>query len=123
MMRLWIALARSRYLAAPGSCAQDATRVALTRAAAATMVTLSAFMPGQYTPHRRRRVYNSPNVSRARASMRRILLVALVLCATICAQSAALTEEQETHQGSDHCCGLCHLGPAPVLPSAVSAMV
>src|SRR5215469_16310046 len=57
------------------------------------------------------------------AGARRILLVALVLCATVCAQSATLTEEQETHHGSDHCCGLCHLGPAPVLSSAVSAIV
>jgi hypothetical protein len=53
---------------------------------------------------------------------RRILLVAMVLCATVCAQSAALSEEQETHHGSDHCCGLCHLGPAPVLPAATSAV-
>jgi hypothetical protein len=62
-------------------------------------------------------------MSHAGASVRRLLLIVLVLSATLCAQSAALTEEQESHDGSDHCCGLCHLGPAPVLPAAASATI
>jgi hypothetical protein len=62
-------------------------------------------------------------MSHAGASVRRLLLIALVLSATLCAQSAALTEEQESHHGSDHCCGLCHMGPAPVLPAVARVIV
>jgi len=66
--------------------------------------------------------YTGPSMSQAGSCARRFLLIVLVLCATICAQSASLTAEQETHQGSDHCCGLCHLGPAPILPATASAV-
>ena len=66
--------------------------------------------------------YTDPRMSQAGSFARRFLLIVLVLCATICAQSASITAEQETHQGSDHCCGLCHLGPAPVLPATASAV-
>jgi len=55
-------------------------------------------------------------------SARRFLLIVLILCATVCAQSASLNAEQETHHASDHCCPLCHLGPAPILPAAISAV-
>jgi hypothetical protein len=54
---------------------------------------------------------------------RRILLIAFALCAMVCVQAASIAAEQETHHASDHCCGLCHLGPAPVLPAAASTLV
>ena len=66
--------------------------------------------------------YTDRSMSQAGSFARRFLLIVFVLCATICAQSASLTAEQETHQGSDHCCGLCHLGPAPILPATASAV-
>ena len=66
--------------------------------------------------------YTGPSMSQAGSCARRFLLIVLVLCATIRAQSASLTAERETHQGSDHCCGLCHLGPAPILPATASAV-
>ena len=53
----------------------------------------------------------------------KILLIVLLLCATLGAQTNSLASEQETHHGSDHCCGLCHLGPIPILPSAAVAIV
>jgi len=59
----------------------------------------------------------------AGSSARRLLLIVLVLCATVCAQAASINAEQETHHATDHCCALCHLGPAPVLPAAVSTFV
>ena len=67
-------------------------------------------------------VYTGRSMSQAGFFARRFLLIVLVLCATIGAQSASLTAEQETHHASDHCCGLCHLGPAPILPATASAV-
>ena len=53
----------------------------------------------------------------------KFVLVVLLLCATLGAQTNSLASEQETHHGSDHCCGLCHLGPIPILPSITVALV
>jgi uncharacterized membrane protein len=53
----------------------------------------------------------------------KLLLIVLLLCATLGAQTNSLASEQETHHGSDHCCGLCHIGPVPILPSAAVAVV
>ena len=53
----------------------------------------------------------------------KLLLIALLLCATLSAQGNSLTSEQETHHGSDHCCRLCHIGPIPILPAAAVAVV
>ena len=53
----------------------------------------------------------------------KLLLIVLLLCATLGAQGNALASEQETHQGSDHCCRLCHIGPIPILPPAAVAIV
>ena len=53
----------------------------------------------------------------------KFVLVVLLLCATLGAQTNSFVSEQETHHGSDHCCGLCHLGPIPILPSAAVAVV
>jgi hypothetical protein len=55
---------------------------------------------------------------------RRLVLTLLVLCLTLWAQSAALDAAgTETHGPSQHCCGLCHLGPIPVLPAAITTVV
>ena len=62
-------------------------------------------------------------MSFAGTSTRRFWLILLVLCAMVCVQAASITAEQETHHGTDHCCALCHVGPAPVLPTATSAIV
>jgi hypothetical protein len=53
----------------------------------------------------------------------KFVLVVLLLCATLGAQTNSFASEQETHHGSDHCCGLCHLGPIPILPSIAVAFV
>jgi hypothetical protein len=45
--------------------------------------------------------------------------VLLFLCALICAQSASLAS-QHSHNRSEHCCGLCHVGPLPLLQPAAS---
>jgi hypothetical protein len=55
-------------------------------------------------------------------SARRLLMIAFALCALLCAQSASISAEQETHHASEHCCALCHLGPAPLLPAAITAV-
>jgi hypothetical protein len=52
-------------------------------------------------------------------SVRRFLLVLFILCATLGAQSASYADEQETHHAGQHCCRLCHIGPAPIVPAAV----
>jgi hypothetical protein len=52
----------------------------------------------------------------------KLLLVALLLCATLSAQANSLTSEQETHHGSQHCCRLCHIGPIPILPAVAVAV-
>ena len=54
--------------------------------------------------------------------LRRLFLTVLVVFATLSAQAASLTAEPETHHVSDHCCGLCHLGPIPILPSTVTGV-
>ena len=53
----------------------------------------------------------------------KLLLIVLLLCATLGAQTSSLASERETHHGNDHCCRLCHLGPIPILPSAAVAVV
>ncbi len=54
---------------------------------------------------------------------RKLLLIVLLLCATLNAQASSLTSEQETHKGSQHCCRLCHMGPAPILAAATVSVV
>src|SRR5579872_1736367 len=70
-----------------------------------------------------RRAILATRMSFAGAPARRLALVVFVLAATVFAQSASFSEEQETHHASQHCCGLCHLGPAPVLPVAAGAII
>ena len=53
----------------------------------------------------------------------KLLLTVLLLWATLGAQTNALTSEQETHHGSQHCCRLCHIGAIPLLPTAAVAFV
>jgi hypothetical protein len=53
----------------------------------------------------------------------RILFVLLLLCAVVCAQSASLASDYSHRHSSQHCCGLCHAGPLPLIqPTAVSAI-
>jgi hypothetical protein len=54
-----------------------------------------------------------------RDSVRRFLLVLFVLCATLTTQSASYVDEHETHHAGQHCCHLCHGGPAPIVSAAV----
>ena len=64
-----------------------------------------------------------PKMASEASSARRLLLVLFVLCATVCAQSASLVAEQETHHDPGHCCRLCHAGPAPILPVNTSPII
>jgi hypothetical protein len=48
------------------------------------------------------------------------LFVLLFLCALICAQTASFASEH-SHNRSEHCCGLCHIGPLPLLEPVTSA--
>jgi uncharacterized membrane protein len=50
----------------------------------------------------------------------RALFVLLFLCAVICAQTASFASEH-SHNRSEHCCGLCHIGPLPLLEPVTSA--
>ena len=52
---------------------------------------------------------------------RRLLVVLLLLCVTLVAQSSALSAQSESHHSPDHCCLLCHVGPLPFLQTSVSA--
>jgi hypothetical protein len=47
-------------------------------------------------------------------------LVVLFLCALISAQTALFASEH-SHNRSEHCCGLCHIGPLPLLEPVASA--
>jgi hypothetical protein len=51
----------------------------------------------------------------------RLLVILLLLCVTLMAQSSALSAESESHHSTDHCCLLCHVGPLPFLQTSVSA--
>jgi hypothetical protein len=49
-------------------------------------------------------------------------LVLLLLYAVVCAPTASLSAEH-SHNSSQHCCGLCHVGPIPFLqPVAAAAL-
>jgi len=52
---------------------------------------------------------------------RRLVIVLLLLCVTVLAQSWALSAQSESHHSREHCCLLCHVGPSALLQSSVSA--
>jgi hypothetical protein len=53
----------------------------------------------------------------------RVPLVLLLLCAVVCAQAASLASEHFHQHASQHCCGLCHAGPLPLIqPSVTTAL-
>jgi len=54
---------------------------------------------------------------------RRLLVVVALLCLTVLAQSAALSEQASPHHSGNHCCLLCHVGPLPFLQTAVAAVL
>ena len=45
-----------------------------------------------------------------------------LLVQTVCAQSASYADEHETHHAGEHCCRLCHIGPAPIAPAVFVAV-
>ncbi|MCX6633405.1 MAG: hypothetical protein NTW28_37900 [Candidatus Solibacter sp.] len=49
------------------------------------------------------------------------MLVLLFLCALICAQTASFASEHSHQHSPEHCCGLCHAGPLPLLQPVTSA--
>jgi hypothetical protein len=51
----------------------------------------------------------------------RTFLVLLFLCAMVGAQSASFASEHSHQHSSQHCCGLCHVGPLPLLQPASAA--
>ena len=51
----------------------------------------------------------------------RLVVVLLLLCATVAAQSEALAAAHEAHQATQHCCLLCHVGPLPLVQAAAPA--
>lgn len=55
------------------------------------------------------------------AAAGRVLLVLLLLCAVVCAQSVSLASEHFHQHSSQHCCGLCHAGPLPLIQPSVAA--
>jgi hypothetical protein len=57
---------------------------------------------------------------RSRAAVR-ISLLLLLLCTTLCAQTASVAAEHLHQHSSQHCCGLCHVGPLPFLQPSTSA--
>ena len=49
-----------------------------------------------------------------------ISLLVLLLCAVVCAQASSLACDFHQHSGSQHCCGLCHTGPLPLIQPSLS---
>jgi hypothetical protein len=59
-------------------------------------------------------------MSHRRALNRGAVLVLLLICALIGAQTASFASEQTHQHSSGHCCGLCHAGPMAFLKSAAT---
>jgi len=57
---------------------------------------------------------------RSRAAFR-ISLMLLLMCAMVGAQTASIASEHFHQHSSQHCCGLCHVGPLPFLQSTTAA--
>jgi hypothetical protein len=51
----------------------------------------------------------------SRCAPRRAFLIVLLLCATVYAEFAALSDSHAPHFPNDHCCLLCHIGVLPFL--------
>ena len=45
----------------------------------------------------------------------------LFLCALVFAQTASFASEHLHQNSEQHCCGLCHVGPMPLLQPTMSA--
>lgn len=52
---------------------------------------------------------------------RRIVAILLLMCALLCAQTASLTSENLHQHSSQHCCGLCHIGPLPFVQPEIAS--
>jgi uncharacterized protein involved in response to NO len=66
---------------------------------------------------------NKLAVERSVRQSRSTILLLVLLCLTVFAQSAALTAQHEEHTQSSHCCLLCHAGPLPFLSSIAEARI
>ena len=51
----------------------------------------------------------------------KVLFVLVLLCAVVCAQSVSLASEHFHQHSTQHCCGLCHAGPLPLIQPTVTA--
>ena len=51
----------------------------------------------------------------------RALLVLLLVCAVLTAQAVSLVSAQ-SHAHTGDCCGLCHIGPLPLVLAEVSSV-
>jgi hypothetical protein len=60
---------------------------------------------------------------RGGSQYRKILIVGILLCLTVLAQSAALLEQASPHHSGNHCCLLCHVGPLPFLQTTVASVL
>jgi len=60
---------------------------------------------------------------RSRHRRGNVALIVFLLCATVCAQSAALAGEHTPHHATDHCCLLCHIGVLPFLQAHVQVSI
>ena len=55
-------------------------------------------------------------------AVRNVLLVLFLLCAVVNAQTASLAfGHLHQHSSDQHCCGLCHSGPLPLIQSSMAA--
>jgi hypothetical protein len=43
------------------------------------------------------------------------LWIVAALCVLVWAQGVSLAAQHEHHNDTEHCCGLCHLGPLPLV--------
>jgi hypothetical protein len=50
---------------------------------------------------------------------RRVVLVLSLVCFLFSAEAAVLASLHPHQHSSEHCCGLCHVGPLPFLQPAV----
>ena len=54
-------------------------------------------------------------------TIRNVLLVLFLLCAVVSAQTASLAFGHLHHNSTQHCCGLCHSGPLPLIQSSTAS--
>src|SRR5205807_2102365 len=68
----------------------------------------------------RLRLYNRSKMPNEVRRGARFSVLLLFMCAVVCAQAASLTFEHSHQNSTQHCCGLCHTGPLPILGPVTS---